>query len=113
MQLNSQCVLSDSGTVSEESAILGFPAITLRNSMERPEALDSGTISLTSFDVEDIVENIKIAIQQYSDIKKRILTVPNEYQIKNTSQIVLKLIMGTAKISSKWLNIDDFNRYGF
>ena len=113
LQLNSQCVLSDSGTVSEESAILGFPAITLRNSMERPEALDSGTISLTSYDVEEVVQNIKIAIQHHSENKKRITTIPHEYQIKNTSQIVLKLILGTAKISSKWLNIDDFNRYDF
>ena len=113
LQLNAQCVLSDSGTVSEESAILGFPAITLRNSMERPEALDSGTISLTSYNEEEIVQNIKIAVQLDSDIKKRITTVPHEYQIKNTSQIVLKLIMGTAKISNKWLNIDDFNRYDF
>ena len=113
LQLNSQCVLSDSGTVSEESAILGFPAITLRNSMERPEALDSGTISLTSYDVEEVVQNIKIAIHHHSENKKRITTVPHEYQIKNTSQIVLKLILGTAKISSKWLNIDDFNRYDF
>ena len=111
LQLNSQCVLSDSGTVSEESAILGFPAITLRNSMERPEALDSGTISLTSYDVEEVIQNIKIAIQHHSENKKRITTIPHEYQIKNTSQIVLKLIMGTANISRKWLNIDDFNRY--
>ena len=81
--------------------------------MERPEALDSGTISLTSYNEEEIVQNIKIAIQLDSDIKKRITTVPHEYQIKNTSQIVLKLIMGTTKISSKWLNIDDFNRYDF
>ncbi|MBC8179839.1 UDP-N-acetylglucosamine 2-epimerase [candidate division KSB1 bacterium] len=49
LQQKAFCTISDSGTISEESAILNFPAITLRNSMERPEALDAGTIALTGF----------------------------------------------------------------
>ena len=44
LQLNALCVLSDSGTISEESSLLGFPAVTLRDSIERPEALDTGAI---------------------------------------------------------------------
>ena len=47
LQMNAACTISDSGTISEESAILSFPAISIRESMERPEALDAGTIIIT------------------------------------------------------------------
>ena len=50
LQLDSACVLSDSGTIAEESTILGFPAVTLRSSIERPEALDTGSITMTDLD---------------------------------------------------------------
>ena len=50
LQMNALCTISDSGTISEESSILNFPAISLRQSMERPEAQDAGTIILTGFD---------------------------------------------------------------
>ena len=49
LQMNAACTISDSGTISEESAILSFPAISIRKSMERPEAQDAGTIILTGF----------------------------------------------------------------
>ena len=60
LQKNAKCVISDSGTISEESAILNFPAITIRNSMERPEAIDTGTIILTGFDHKTIMNSIKL-----------------------------------------------------
>ena len=55
LQMNALCTISDSGTISEESAILNFPAISLRNSMERPEAQDAGTIILTGFDPDVVL----------------------------------------------------------
>ncbi len=58
------CVLSDSGTISEESAILGFPAVTLRDSIERPEALDSGAIVLAGLDPASVVEAVRTVVRQ-------------------------------------------------
>jgi len=101
LQKNALCVISDSGTISEESAILDFPAITLRNSMERPEALDAGSIILTGFNIDNVISSAKIIIDQHQtdEIKK---SVPNEYLISDTSQRVLNLIIGTAKLSNLW-----------
>jgi UDP-N-acetylglucosamine 2-epimerase (non-hydrolysing) len=59
LQMNAFCVLSDSGTISEESVILGFPAITIRDSMERPEALEFGGIVMTGLMANNIISGIK------------------------------------------------------
>ena len=98
LQLNAACVISDSGTISEESAILKFPAITLRNSMERPEAIDAGTIILTGFDPEIVLDSIKIAMEEGAKYTK----ICPEYEIDNCSMRVLKLILGTAKLNKQW-----------
>ena len=103
LQMNALCTISDSGTISEESAILGFPAISLRNSMERPEALDAGTIILTGFDEKVVMNSIKLAISEgEKDITK---SIPKEYCITDTSWRVVKLIMGTYKISRLWSGV--------
>ena len=61
LQISAKVVISDSGTISEESSILNFPAVSLRKSIERPEALDTGTISLTGDGIKDFLCTIKIA----------------------------------------------------
>jgi len=105
LQMHALCTISDSGTISEESAILSFPAISLRQSMERPEAQDAGTIILTGFDTNVVLRSVHIVIEEQ---KKRTFKsqVPFEYQIENTSWRVLKLIIGNAKLSNKWFGID-------
>ena len=104
LQENALCVISDSGTISEESAILNFPAITLRNSMERPEALDAGSIILTGFNINNVISSIKIVIDQYQTIGYK-KSVPNEYLVPDTSRRILNLIIGTAKLSNMWEGI--------
>ncbi len=111
LQINSFCTISDSGTISEESSILDFPAVSLRESIERPEALDTGTISLTGSGLEDFLTAIKIATLNRNSVLANEREIPKDYMIKNVSERVLKLITGTAKLSNKWKNIDKFSRY--
>ncbi len=103
LQMNARCVLSDSGTISEESAILGFPAVTVRNAMERPEALDAGTIILTGLDAEVIVAAVKLELGEFERRGKP--RIPPEYQIENCSERVVKLILGTCRLSHHWDNL--------
>ena len=99
LQINAICTLSDSGTISEESAILNFPAVTIRNAMERPEALDCGSIILTGLNEKIILDSIKLQLQQNKKLKKEI---PYEYNISNTSYRVLNLISGLSKLNNIW-----------
>ena len=102
LQQNALCVVSDSGTISEESSILGFPAISLRNSMERPEAQDTGSIILTGFDINVVRESIRIVIEEESMRSKR--SVPADYQIEDTPESS-KLITGNTGLSNRWHGI--------
>jgi UDP-N-acetylglucosamine 2-epimerase (non-hydrolysing) len=105
LQQNALCTLSDSGTISEESSILGFPAISLRQSMERPEAQDTGSIILTGFDPDIILNSISMVIDEKSERKS--FSIPDDYQIDNTSWRVVKLILGNCKLSNLWSGISE------
>jgi len=98
LQMNAKCVISDSGTISEESSILKFPAITIRNSMERPEAIDAGTIVLTGFNPQTVLDSIKLVVDEKAEYEK----ICPEYEVANTSMRVLKLVMGTARLHKQW-----------
>jgi UDP-N-acetyl-L-fucosamine synthase len=103
LQMNARCTLSDSGTISEESSILSFPAISLRQSMERPEAQDAGSIILTGFDPEIVLDSVRLSVTEHSSESKSPL--PTDYNIDNTSWRTLKLIMGNTRLSNKWHGI--------
>lgn len=100
LQMNAACTLSDSGTISEESSILSFPAISLRQSMERPEAQDTGSIILTGFDPSTVLQSIKIEMDENENGKQK--SIPEDYKINNTSLRVVKLIIGNAGLSNLW-----------
>ena len=104
LQQNAKCVISDSGTISEESAILSFSAISIRESMERPEAQDAGTIILTGFDPTVVLQSIATVIEEFME-KRNYIHIPQDYQITNTSWRVLKLIIGNSRLKNKWLGI--------
>ena len=103
LQMNAKCVISDSGTISVESSILSFPAVTVRNSMERFEAMDCGTIVLTGLETESVIASIKLQISEEN--AKANHPVPDAYRVENVSFRVLKLILGTTKLSHIWDNI--------
>ncbi|MBN2215638.1 MAG: UDP-N-acetylglucosamine 2-epimerase (non-hydrolyzing) [Bacteroidales bacterium] len=103
LQMNALCAISDSGTISEESAILGFPAISLRNSMERPEAQDAGTIILTGFEEKIVLNSIQLAVTENKEGLKKL--IPWEYMVTDTSWRVVKLIMGTCILSNFWSGV--------
>ncbi|NCO15426.1 MAG: UDP-N-acetylglucosamine 2-epimerase (non-hydrolyzing) [Candidatus Nealsonbacteria bacterium CG_4_10_14_3_um_filter_36_16] len=99
LQLNAFCVLSDSGTIQEESSIMGFPAIQIRESSERPEAFDEGVLILSGMDKDIILQAIDITTKQVAASEK--FNVPKNYQDTNVSSKVLRLIVGLAKIVKK------------
>ncbi|HAF06934.1 MAG: UDP-N-acetylglucosamine 2-epimerase [candidate division TA06 bacterium 32_111] len=101
LQMNSYCVLSDSGTLSEESAILGFPAVLIRTSTERPEVLDKGTIVIGGIEKENIVNSIKIAKETFENRDKN--QIPFDYFDKDVSIKVVKIIQSYTRIVDKFV----------
>lgn len=103
LQLGAACVLSDSGTIAEESTILGFPAVTLRDSIERPEALDTGGIIMTGLNPQDVLAAVREARRHppAKDLDER-QTIPDEYRIDNTSERAVRFILSTAHRHASW-----------
>jgi UDP-N-acetyl-L-fucosamine synthase len=104
LQLGAACVLSDSGTIAEESTILGFPAITLRDSIERPEALDTSAIIMTGLDAHDVLQAVTVAMatRRAHGVSK---VTPDDYLIDNTSLRAVNFILSTASRHLAWAGI--------
>lgn len=98
LQQHAYVVLSDSGTISEESAMMGFPAVSIRTSTERPEAVDWGTIVLGGISAESMLNSIEIATGLALDENAQL---PFEYSIKNTSARVIRAIQSYTPIINK------------
>lgn len=101
LQLGAACVLSDSGTIAEESSMLGFPAVTLRDSIERPEALDAGSIIMTGLDPDDVVRGVACAVEDGA-IRS---SLPQGYEVTDTSNRVVRFIISTANRHHDWAGI--------
>ena len=104
LQMNALCTLSDSGTISEESSMLNFPAISLRQSMERPEAQDAGTIILTGFEPDMVLNSIRAVVTEL-ELTGGYTQIASDYTIENTSWRVLKLILGNTSLSNMWWGV--------
>jgi UDP-N-acetylglucosamine 2-epimerase len=97
LQKKSFIVLSDSGTISEESAMMNFPAVSIRTSTERPEAIDAGTIVIGGITTDEILNSINIS----KGLFDKDIQLPFEYDIQNTSDRVIKTIQSYTSIVNK------------
>ena len=95
LQKHAFCVLSDSGTIPEESAILNFPGVSMRNSTERPEALDAGSIVLGSVREHDLLNSIELAVNSFQEKKENPV---KDYRDINVSEKVVKIIQSYYNI---------------
>ncbi len=96
LQQNAFCVLSDSGTLSEESAMLGFPAVLIRTSTERPEVLDKGTIIIGGTSAEDMTQAVNLCREMWENREPTVIAP--DYVDDNVSVKVVKIIQSYTKI---------------
>ena len=99
LQSRARCVISDSGTVSEEAAMLDFPAVTIRDSMERPEALESGSILMAGLDPAEVSRNVAAAVSTRGQ------QPPEAYTVPDTARRTVSFILSTAGRHAEWFGI--------
>ena len=92
LQMNSFCAISDSGTITEESSLLGFPAITIRQAHERPEGMDEGTLIMSGLKSADVINAIEIVTKQWQE-DEDVIRIVNDYDLDNVSKKVVRIII--------------------
>ena len=92
LQEQSLCVISDSGTITEEASILDLPAITIRNAHERPEGMDVGTLIMSGLKKDRVLNSIKVILSQ-NKVKKRVLPPVPDYEVDSPSKQILRVVI--------------------
>jgi UDP-N-acetylglucosamine 2-epimerase (non-hydrolysing) len=90
LQMSAFCVLSDSGTITEEASLLNLPAITIRNAHERPEGMDEGTLIMSGLKAERVLESVKVITSQH-DADNRVIPIVKDYLAGPVSKQVLRI----------------------
>lgn len=92
LQMSAFCVLSDSGTITEEASLLNLPAITIRNAHERPEGMDEGTLIMSGLKVEGVLDAVRVVTSQH-DRARRVIPVVRDYQAGPVSKQVVRVVL--------------------
>jgi UDP-N-acetylglucosamine 2-epimerase (non-hydrolysing) len=92
LQMETLCVISDSGTITEESSLLNLPAITIRNAHERPEGMDVGTLIMTGLTKERVLDAVRVIVAEHNKIARAIDPVP-DYQVGSVSKQILRVVL--------------------
>ena len=93
LQKTAYCVISDSGTITEESSILNVPAITIRQAHERPEGMDEGVLIMTALDSKRVIQSIDVIVSQHNYKKERIIKLVKDYDVDNFSIKVVRIFL--------------------
>jgi UDP-N-acetylglucosamine 2-epimerase (non-hydrolysing) len=92
LQMNAACVISDSGTITEEASILGFPAVTIRQAHERPEGMDEGTLIMCGLEATRVLDAIAVVMAQ-AKLNEKAFRLVQDYDTDNVSAKVLRIIL--------------------
>ncbi len=92
LQMSAFCVLSDSGTITEEASLLNLPAITLRNAHERPEGMDEGVLIMSGLKRQPVLDAVRVVVSHH-DPKKRVIPVVPDYQAGPVSKQVVRIVL--------------------
>lgn len=98
LQKYAKCVISDSGTIAEESSLLNFPAITIRNAVERPEAIDEGSLIMSGVDKESVLKCLEVAMESEEPNNP-----PYDYAVDNCSERVLRTVLSYTPYVNKYV----------
>lgn len=92
LQMESLCVVSDSGTITEEGSLLNLPAITIRNAHERPEGMDEGTLIMSGLKKDRVLDAVRVIVTQH-DKTKRVVEPVEDYEAIAVSKKLLRVVM--------------------
>ena len=86
------CVVSDSGTITEESSLLNLPAVTIRNAHERPEGMDVGTLIMAGLKKERVLDAVRVIVEQHKR-NERVMAPVEDYEAKAVSKKILRIVL--------------------
>jgi UDP-N-acetylglucosamine 2-epimerase (non-hydrolysing) len=102
LQTRARCVVSDSGTITEESSILDFPAVTIRNAHERPEGMDQATLVMCGLKAERVLQAVQTVVAQHAPGGRMFRLVP-DYDTDNVSKKVVRIILSYVDYVNRYI----------